>query len=156
MNNRIKIVVMAATMLILASLLSVFAQVRQEPLTVYAGSVVYNNPAFETDPVVDFPFTIKRHELEFFKPDTMIDVVQARVYAAVVIYGMDGLPMDSSSTYFSVMAACCQYFPIRTKAHGFYVAGMAFKIMNQSTGCHIPQFGCFVTTPSDQNPSIGT
>lgn len=82
----------------------VSAQTAPEPLTVYAGSIVFNNPAFDSVALVDFPFTVKRHELQFFKPDTTVEEVEGRVFAAVIVYGVDGLAVDSSDTYFSVRA----------------------------------------------------
>jgi len=69
-------------------------------LTVYGGFTVFNRPAFDSVVFVEFPFSLNRHEFEFFHPDSALPYVEARVFAQVTIYGADGLPVDSTSTYF--------------------------------------------------------
>jgi len=73
-------------------------------LSVYAGVVVFNNPVYDALIPVDIPFTINRQQLEFFKPDSADPHFYGRVFAQVTLFSVDGLPVDSNSTYFSVRA----------------------------------------------------
>jgi len=68
---------------------------------VLCGVVSSVNPELDTVVLVEFPFTLNRHEFEFFRPDTLDDRLFARIYSQVVLFGMDGLPIDSAKTYFS-------------------------------------------------------
>jgi GWxTD domain-containing protein len=70
-------------------------------LTVYAGSVCFDRPEFDSVALVEFPFTLERGEFEFFQPDSGGSVFFARIFAKVNLYGFDGLPVDSATTYFS-------------------------------------------------------
>lgn len=78
------------------------AQAGEQTLTVYGGLTLFNRPEFDTLAVVEFPFSLNRQELEFFKPDTSAAGYFARVFAQITLYGIDGLPVDSANTYFSV------------------------------------------------------
>lgn len=71
-------------------------------LTIYAGAVFYNNPVFDTVVLVEFPFTLERDDFEFFRPAESDPNLYARVFAQLNLYGVDGRPVDSTNTYFSV------------------------------------------------------
>lgn len=100
-----------AVWFVLAALIFIYCphQVRgqdsPETVSVVAGVTFFNDPELDTVVLVEFPFTLNRNEFEFFYPDTLVSKLYARIYARVMLYGIDGLPLDSASTYFSVAAA---------------------------------------------------
>ncbi len=73
-----------------------------DELAVYAGVVVSNNPAFDSVAMVEFPFSINRHEYSFFVPDSVDGGLFARVFAQVDILNAAGYAVDSVATYFSL------------------------------------------------------
>ncbi len=70
-------------------------------LTVYAASICFDRQEFDTVALVEFPFALERSEFEFFRPDSAGGVFFARIFAKINLYGVDGLPVDSATTYFS-------------------------------------------------------
>lgn len=74
-------------------------------LTVYGGFTVFNRPDFDSVVFVEFPFALNRHEFEFFHPDSARPDLEARVFAQVTVYGVDGMPVDSTYTYFGVKSS---------------------------------------------------
>ena len=77
----------------------------QEPLVVYAGYTVYNNPEYDSISLVEFPFSIRRHQLEFVPREGEDSTCLARVFAQVDLIDAQGRQTDSTGTYFSVRAA---------------------------------------------------
>jgi len=77
------------------------AQASNDRLTVYAGATFFNDPELDSVILIEFPFTLSRHEFEFFQPDSLDSRYFARIFAEVMLYGVDGLPVDSAKTYFS-------------------------------------------------------
>ncbi len=74
-----------------------------EPLAVYAGDIVYDNPVYDSVALVEFPFTVNRDEFQFYHPDSSADnELYARVFAQVDLIGTDGFPVDSARTLFSL------------------------------------------------------
>lgn len=73
-----------------------------DDLAVYAGAVISNNPAFDTAVMIEFPFSVNRHEFSFFVPDSTDDGLYARVFAQVDLFDTTGFAIDSVSTYFSM------------------------------------------------------
>jgi GWxTD domain-containing protein len=84
------------------------AQMPPGQLTVYANPVVYNNPMYDSLSLVEFPFVFNRAELEFFRPDSADTSLYGRVFAQVILINDMNLPLDSSSTYFSIRVATKQ------------------------------------------------
>ena len=91
--------VLSAVVLLLA--LSVGSVSAEDNLTVYAGAVFFNNPVYDTVVLVEFPFTLSRDQFEFFRPDTSDPRYYARIFAQLDLFGVDGSPVDSITTYFS-------------------------------------------------------
>lgn len=73
-----------------------------ERLTLYGGMTQYANPAYDSVSLVEFSFSINRHELEFYQPLTGDSLYYARIFAQVDLYGTRGASVDSASTLFSV------------------------------------------------------
>jgi GWxTD domain-containing protein len=83
----------------------VTGQSEEESLTVRAGAILFNRPEFDSVALVEFPFALNRSEYGFFQPDSSSSVWFARIFAQVNLYGNDGLPIDSASSYFSAAVA---------------------------------------------------
>jgi GWxTD domain-containing protein len=81
------------------------AQESETGLTVYAGVVKYNNPEYDSVALVEFPFSVNRHEFEFYRPDSADTNLYARIFAQINLFDSSGLPIDSTNTIFSVRAA---------------------------------------------------
>jgi len=73
-------------------------------LAVYAGVTIFDNPIYDSLVLLEFPFSINRYELDFFKTDSTDGSVYARVFAQVDLINTSGYVVDSSRTYFSVKA----------------------------------------------------
>ncbi len=91
-------------------ILSVFgtnlsAQGSLTDIAVYANASVYNNPAYDSTALVEFPFTLNRNNFEFYKPDTVDSRYFARIFAHVELLDVSGYPIDSTNTLFTVVAA---------------------------------------------------
>ena len=71
-------------------------------LTLYGGITTFANPADDSLVLVEFPFSLNRHELEFYQPLTDDSLFYARVFAQIDLFGTNGVVIDSASTYFSV------------------------------------------------------
>ncbi len=76
-----------------------------EQLVVYAGYTVYNNPEYDSVSLVEFPFSIRRHQLKFVPLEGEDSTCMARVFAQVDLIDAQGRQTDSAGTYFSVRAA---------------------------------------------------
>ncbi len=74
-------------------------------LTIYAGSAVFADPAYDSLALVEFPFSLTRSEFEFFRPNEADSFLYARIFAQVDLLNSAGVPQDSGSTYFSVRVA---------------------------------------------------
>lgn len=74
-------------------------------LSVYAGVTQYPNPERDSLVLLEFPFSVKRHEFDFFPVDSPMTGLQARVFAQATLIGPDGIPVDSAFTYFTLRAA---------------------------------------------------
>ena len=77
---------------------------RASDLTLQAGLAYYPNPELSNEVLVEFPFTVNRHEFEFYQPDTLDVRLFARVYAEVKLFNASGIAIDSAKTYFSSVA----------------------------------------------------
>lgn len=97
-----------ALALLLLTAGAVMAQTGGEELTVYAGAAVYSDPVYDSVGLIEIPFSLTRHEFEFFRPTEVDSFLYARIFAQADLLGPSGLPMDSVSTYFSVRAASDQ------------------------------------------------
>jgi GWxTD domain-containing protein len=73
-------------------------------IDVVSAPVYFDRPEFDSLVLVEFPFSLARHQFEFYQPDSASGMCFARIYALLTIYGTDGLPVDSASTYFSAAA----------------------------------------------------
>ncbi len=107
MNRRVmtKGLFFTALSLLLAFVISaVPGKVMAGNLTVYAGATFFDNPELDSVVLVEFPFTLNRHEFEFFR-DSVTGIYSARIFAQVTVYGVDGLPVDSATTYFAAAVA---------------------------------------------------
>ncbi len=71
-------------------------------LTVYAGVSTFPNPVYDSAVLVDFPFSINRNELTFYRRDSLTSDRYAYVFAQVNLLDTTGRTVDSVSTYFSV------------------------------------------------------
>jgi hypothetical protein len=80
----------------------------KEQLTVYSGLTIYNNPGYDSVALVEFPFSLNRHEFEFYRPDSSDPNLYARIFAQVDLFDSTGLPVDSASTFFSVRVSSRQ------------------------------------------------
>lgn len=76
-----------------------------QPLTIRAGTVIFDRPEFDSLVLVEFPFALNRAEYEFFRPDTGSTDYHARIFAQINIYDSLGAPIDSANTYFSAVVA---------------------------------------------------
>ena len=94
--------VLTALTIVFCLAVGLTAQEEKAPLTVYSGAVKYNNPAFDSVVLVEFPFVLNRHEFEFFQPDTTDPNYYARIFAQVILLNVEGQAIDSATTYFSV------------------------------------------------------
>lgn len=83
----------------------VYGQGGEQRLAVYAGVATYPNPAYDSVVLVEFPFSLNRHEFEFYRPDSNDTNLYARIFAQVDLFDAEGLPVDSASTFFSVRVA---------------------------------------------------
>jgi GWxTD domain-containing protein len=91
----------------------VFAEDRKSELTLYAGVVYYPNPEYDSVALVEFPFTLNRSELEFFKPDSADDNYYGRIFTEVVLIDSNGYAVDSAKSYFSVQVRDLQEAGLR-------------------------------------------
>lgn len=76
--------------------------IKASEIAVYANATVYENPAFDTVALVEFPFSVNRDEFEFYKSDSTSDKLVARIFAQVDLYNAAGKAIDSNTVYFSV------------------------------------------------------
>ena len=97
-------VVWLSTAVILAAGISLSAAPADSGLTVRAGAIVFNRPAFDTAALVEFPFVLTRDQFDFYRPDSASPSLFARIFAQVNVYGADGRAIDSANTYFSAGA----------------------------------------------------
>lgn len=74
----------------------------EKRLVAYATSLCYNNPAYDSVAVVEFPFTVNQTGLDFFRPDSSDSSFYGRVFAQVTLFDSAAFPIDSANTYFSV------------------------------------------------------
>jgi GWxTD domain-containing protein len=88
-------------LLLVVSAVSVYG-LDGEPLGVYAGVTVFNDPALDSVSMVQFSFSLNRHQLEFFVADTASRELYARVFAELKLFDTSAVAVDSAQTYFSV------------------------------------------------------
>lgn len=75
----------------------------KDEIAVYAGTVISNNPEYDSLVLLDFPFSLNRSDFEFFKDESFDDgKLYARIFAQVDLFDKNGLVADSVRTYFSV------------------------------------------------------
>jgi GWxTD domain-containing protein len=74
----------------------------EKRLAVYATSVCYNNPGYDSVALVEFPFTVNQTGLDFFRPDSADTSFYGRVFAQVTLFDSTAMPVESTNTYFSV------------------------------------------------------
>ncbi|MBU0982711.1 MAG: GWxTD domain-containing protein [candidate division Zixibacteria bacterium] len=105
MRQKLLIVVLAAGLGIGLSTAATVEAQQNKGLTVHAGASFFNNPAFDSLVQVEFPFTLNRGEYEFYQPDSADSRLVSRIYARLDLFGVDGLLVDSASTYFGAAVA---------------------------------------------------
>jgi GWxTD domain-containing protein len=76
-----------------------------ERLNVYLGTSIFNNPVYDTVALVEFPFSLRRDEFTFFKPDSQDAFLYGRVFAQVSLIDTLGATVDSANTYFAMRVA---------------------------------------------------
>jgi len=96
--------ILALALLCIVGTGSLPAQEAETDFAIRAGLVVANNPAYDSLIRVEFPFTLNRKQLEFYRPDTADTRWYARGFAQAVLYNPEGIAIDSTSTYFSASA----------------------------------------------------
>jgi GWxTD domain-containing protein len=79
------------------------AQYNSSDLTLYGGEIVFNNPAFDSLSLLEFPFTVNRDQFSFYRPDSTDTNYYARIFAQVNLLNTEGKVIDSAKTYFSAM-----------------------------------------------------
>jgi len=93
---------LAVCCLLVLSSPGAYGQDDTSELTVYAGVTTYPNPIYDSMVLVEFPFSLNRHELDFYRKDSSHADLYAYVFAQVNLFDTAGLAVDSVSTYFSV------------------------------------------------------
>lgn len=76
-----------------------------ERLNVYMGTTMFNNPVYDTAVLVEFPFSLRRDEFTFFRPDSQDTFLYGRVFAQVDLIDTLGVTVDSANTYFAMRVA---------------------------------------------------
>ncbi len=79
-----------------------------EELAVYAGTVIDNNPDYDSLVMIEFPFSLNRDQFTFFVPDSTDGGLYARVFVQVDLFDAAGYAVDSVGTYFSLRASSQQ------------------------------------------------
>jgi len=100
-NTMLKTRLILFQMIMLIAAGPVLAQANDDGVMVRGGAVFFDRPEFDSVVLVEFPFTLSRHEFEFYRPDTAAGTYFTRIFAQITLYGVDGLPLDSANTYFS-------------------------------------------------------
>ena len=77
-------------------------------LTLYGGVTRFADPASDSLVLVEFPFSLNRHEFEFYQPLTDDSLFYARIFAQIDLFGTNGAAIDSASTYFSACVKDCR------------------------------------------------
>lgn len=72
------------------------------PLNVYSGARVFNDPAYDPLVLVEFPLSLRREEFKFIATDSTATKFEARVFARVDLINARGITVDSASTYFAL------------------------------------------------------
>ncbi len=95
-------------LLFILALLSVSVHavdIESDDIAVYSNASVYLNPAFDSVALVEFPFTLNRNNFEFIKGDTVYDGYYGRIIASVKLLNVNGIPIDSTQTIFTIKTA---------------------------------------------------
>ena len=92
-------------LLVFTALTALPAAAERDELTVYGGVTVFANPEYDSLALVEFPFSVRRHELAFYQPDTGDSLRLARVFAQVDVFDEEGRARDSAATSFTVRAS---------------------------------------------------
>lgn len=99
----------SASAIFAVAVLSIGEVVTAQPddleLTVRGGAIVFDNPEFGSQTLLEFPFVLSRDEFEFFRPDSADSNWYARIFAQVRLLKYDGMAVDSSNVYFSARVA---------------------------------------------------
>ena len=74
-------------------------------LNVYVGATIFANPAYDSVAQVEFPFSLRRDEFTFFRPDSQDTFLYGRVFAQVDLIDSLGKTVDSANTYFAMRVA---------------------------------------------------
>ena len=85
----------------------VFSVRASDELAIRAGLAVTNNPELDSMVLLEFPFSVKRSQFQFFRPDSTDPMFYARVFAQVVLIDSRGLAIDSTNTYFLASGQDC-------------------------------------------------
>ncbi|UCC45276.1 MAG: GWxTD domain-containing protein [Candidatus Zixiibacteriota bacterium] len=83
----------------------VVGQESSSELAVYTNAVVYNDPTLDPRVLLEFPFVLNHQQFELYRADSTDEASYSRIFVQVTLYGTDGLPIDSSNTYFSSRAS---------------------------------------------------
>ena len=100
--TRVCVLVVAAVMVVLS--LPAQSVMAQTNMSVHARVVVSPNPDLDTIALVDFPFTLRRYEFSFYRPDSTDPHYEARISAQVNVYG---------SVVFIVLLIGDKYIPVQ-------------------------------------------
>ena len=71
-------------------LLPLFVNAAPASLAVYSGTIISNNPDFSPKVMVEFPFSINRSEMAFFRADSTDTKLYGRVFAQVDLISASG------------------------------------------------------------------
>ncbi len=74
-------------------------------INVYTAVKIFPNPSMDSVVLLEFPIALKRNEFEFFNDEKIEGKLSARVYAQVDLIDTLGQTIDSSYTYFAIVAA---------------------------------------------------
>jgi GWxTD domain-containing protein len=79
-----------------------------DELAIRAGLAITNDPSLDSMVFLEFPFSVRRSQFQFFRPDSTDPSFYARVFAQVVLIDSRGLAIDSTNTYFSLRSSSVQ------------------------------------------------
>lgn len=79
-----------------------YTQSLDSTLTLYVGKSTYPNPDYDSVVLVEFPFSLNRHELRFQPLDSSDTRWYAFLVAQVNLFDTSGAPVDSNSILFPV------------------------------------------------------
>ncbi len=73
-------------------------------LNIYSGVKIFNNPAYDSLALLEFPIALKKNEFQFFKQEETDTKLTGRVFIQVNLIDSTAKVVDSASTYFALEA----------------------------------------------------